>query len=143
MKFFRIIISIFSILNCSGQSFAEEKFITINDYISLKRANPDDPYVYYVVYLRCTIVFKAMQEIAGNNNELNAAKAAENSMHKFVEKVSAFQVKANINESTFADDAKMYYDIYAERLKKNQALTGHFFTEPTYVSDLTTCKALL
>ena len=130
-------------LICSTEAIAEEKFITIHDYMTLKRPRPDDPYVAYVVLLRCTIVFKAMQEIAGNNNENGAAKAAENTAYKFTEKMAVFQNKANVSDATFAEDAKMYYDIYAERLKRNQALTGHYFTEPTYASDVATCKGLL
>ncbi len=137
------VISALCILIYSAGAIAEDKFITIHDYMALKRADPDDPYIAYVVLLRCTIVFKTMQEIAGNNNEYDAAKTAANTAHKFIEKMSTFQTKAKVSDAAFADDAKMYYDIYADRLKKNQALTGHFFTEPTYVSDLATCKELL
>ncbi len=124
-------------------SIADDKFITINDYMNLKRPKPDDPYVAYVVLLRCTVVFKTMQAIAGNNSEVNAAAAAENTAQKFIEKLSVFQTKANISDATLSEDAKMYSDIYAERLRKNQALTGHFFSEPTYVSDVATCKGFL
>jgi hypothetical protein len=130
------------LLSLNGLSRAEDKFITIKDYIKT-RSNPTDPYVNYIVNLRCAIVFQVINEVSGKNNMPEAAANAKQTSEKFIDISTKYQSKANVSTETSVEDIKRYYKIYENRLLQNYAVTGNYFDEPIYVEDLAICKSLL
>ena len=101
-----------------------------------------DPYVSYIVNLRCAVVFKVINEISEKNNMPDAAVSAKRSSDNFIDFSTKYQNKANVSTEIAFEDVKRFYAIYEDKLLKNYAVTGNYFDEPTFVEDLATCKAL-
>lgn len=131
-----------SIIYNTNAFSAENKFITISEYLK-SRDNNADPYIKYVAALRCTIVFKIMDNIATKNNMASAAETARTTWETYSTIMSSYATKSNVKEDVLKDDLDRYYKIYEEALKNNYALTGSYFSEPTYADDVKTCKSIL
>jgi hypothetical protein len=121
---------------------ASEKMITIDEYLA-SRYNQSDPYVNYTIFLRCSLVFKIKNQIAVKNNITDGQENTERAFNKFMSAMSEFALKSKMTVDKTGDDIKRYYKTYEELMMNNYALTGSYFSEPTYAKDHATCNALL